>query len=594
VVFTAKDDNTVGQSISGSSGNPTGYYASPALGMAFASSLMLSNFRISYAQQAIYALDTSPVSFYNGQVINCQVGLGLNYSTAYLRNVLFANIATNFNCLTQATLDVQNGTFNNINYFVADTLTNAISPFAVTNSVLANVTNLFANAYTNAISAGNNGFYMNPAFGTGQITNSGYPFQTVGAGSYYLTNGCNFSNAGTTNVDSVLLTYLQLKTTHPPIWLTNVTLSANTNLNPQAQRDNSSSPDLGYHYDPLDYLVSNVTVSATLTLTNGVALGLMGSTASLTLQTNSSLISQGTALALNHLAYYANVQEQPVNLGSGTLAKSGSNTNIYGAFRFTDFSMPPGSTLNLFLTSFAKAAQFSFRDCSLHCCAFVWINSSGPGTLTCTNNLLDRCTWYSSGTSGLFASFYNNLFRGGTFPLNSTNATVPWYVQDNLFDQANLSGSALGTSYIICSYNGFTLGTTNYLGGTNNKTNLVADYQAGPLGNYYYPTSGTNLATLINAGSTNASALGLYHYTVSTNLVGGYEVPEGTNIVSIGYHYVAVDQYGNPLDSNGDGIPDYLEDANGNGIYDTGDLGDWQNLNLNVIITRPRNGSILP
>jgi len=83
--------------------------------------------------------------------------------------------------------------------------------------------------------------------------------------------------------------------------------------------------------------------------------------------------------------------------------------------------------------------------------------------------------------------------------------------------------------------------------------------------------------------------LGLYHYTVQTN-----EVVEGTNTVSIGFHYVATDAYGNPLDSNGDGIPDYLEDANGNGIYDTGDLGDWQNLNLHVIITRPRNGSTLP
>jgi hypothetical protein len=102
------------------------------------------------------------------------------------------------------------------------------------------------------------------------------------------------------------------------------------------------------------------------------------------------------------------------------------------------------------------------------------------------------------------------------------------------------------------------------------------------------------LATLINAGSTNAAALGLYHYTVTTNLVNGQEVPEGTNTVSIGFHYVAVDQYGNPLDSNGDGIPDYLEDANGNGIYDAGDQGDWQNFNLNVIITQPQNGSVLP
>ena len=53
-------------------------------------------------------------------------------------------------------------------------------------------------------------------------------------------------------------------------------------------------------------------------------------------------------------------------------------------------------------------------------------------------------------------------------------------------------------------------------------------------------------------------------------------VIEGANTVSIGYHYVAVDGNGNPLDSNGNGIPDYLEDANGNGVFDTGDPSDWR------------------
>jgi len=42
------------------------------------------------------------------------------------------------------------------------------------------------------------------------------------------------------------------------------------------------------------------------------------------------------------------------------------------------------------------------------------------------------------------------------------------------------------------------------------------DYQMGPLGNYYYPTNGSDLSLLFNAGSTNASALGLHYYTVKT------------------------------------------------------------------------------
>jgi hypothetical protein len=58
---------------------------------------------------------------------------------------------------------------------------------------------------------------------------------------------------------------------------------------------------------------------------------------------------------------------------------------------------------------------------------------------------------------------------------------------------------------------------------------------------------------LLNNGSTNASNLGLFHYTVTTN-----EVVEGSNVVSRGYHYVVLGTNGQPLDTNNDGVPDYL------------------------------------
>jgi hypothetical protein len=52
-------------------------------------------------------------------------------------------------------------------------------------------------------------------------------------------------------------------------------------------------------------------------------------------------------------------------------------------------------------------------------------------------------------------------------------------------------------------------------------------------------------------------------------------VRETNSVVDIGYHYVAVDAYAMPLDADGDNIPDYLEDANGNGVLNTGER-DWQ------------------
>ncbi len=41
---------------------------------------------------------------------------------------------------------------------------------------------------------------------------------------------------------------------------------------------------------------------------------------------------------------------------------------------------------------------------------------------------------------------------------------------------------------------------------------------------------------------------------------------------------MATDANGNPLDFDGDGIPDYLEDYNGNGVFDTGET-DWKTYN---------------
>ena len=50
--------------------------------------------------------------------------------------------------------------------------------------------------------------------------------------------------------------------------------------------------------------------------------------------------------------------------------------------------------------------------------------------------------------------------------------------------------------------------------------------------------------------------------------------------MDIGYHYVATDPGGNPLDTNGDGNPDYLEDANGNGLIDNGEYAWTADSNL--------------
>jgi hypothetical protein len=113
------------------------------------------------------------------------------------------------------------------------------------------------------------------------------------------------------------------------------------------------------------------------------------------------------------------------------------------------------------------------------------------------------------------------------------------------------------------------------------------NWQSSWLGDYYLPTN----SLLVDAGNFDADTIGLYHFTTQTN-----QVKETNSVVDIGYHYVAVDEYGNPVDSDGDGNPDYAEDANDNGAVDSGET-DWQDaddLGLRVLITRPKDGSYLP
>src|SRR5207249_2923781 len=101
-------------------------------------------------------------------------------------------------------------------------------------------------------------------------------YQTVGSAAYYLCDGSTNRNAGTTNINAALAKDLKKKTTCPPIELTS-NFTVDTTLWPQAQRD-TDIPDLGYHADPLDYVVSGRTLTNKLVLTNGVALGVSGST----------------------------------------------------------------------------------------------------------------------------------------------------------------------------------------------------------------------------------------------------------------------------------------------------------------------------
>src|SRR5439155_15766710 len=85
-----------------------------------------------------------------------------------------------------------------------------------------------------------------------------------------------YLNYGTTNINAALAADLKSRTVFPPIVYPTNQVIGNTNLVlfPQAQRD-TDIPDIGYHYEPLDYVFGTAFfTNSTILITNGAAIGL--------------------------------------------------------------------------------------------------------------------------------------------------------------------------------------------------------------------------------------------------------------------------------------------------------------------------------
>jgi len=573
-ILTAIDDNTVGETISGSTGNPSGTYADIALAVECGIALTpFQNLRISYANMGLAC---------NSNVYNCQF---INDGTAIMPevdvmvgNVLLDNIGTGISSWGGSTVNADFVTAHHVNTLVSSGFT-----LNITNSLFVCVTN-WGHSFTGAYNATN-------------LSDSGV-FQTVGAGGHYLADNSSYRNAGTTSIDPTLLSALQQKTTYPPIVYTTAIISNNLTFSPQAPRDTNGSPDLGYHYDPLDYVFGGVDLYSNLIITAGTAVGWYedyGNVDSseqpygISLNDGANLTSSGTAILPSWIVRYNTVQEGGNGNWTATgcmggIMFNGSHSGITPQLNghFTKWASSPG--VGSFFQDNSAYGVGSFSDCEFYGSA---IASYWP-SLYFTNCLFSRvftAFWDQSDAANF--TFQNCTFYEGALAMARGSGQTPsfWTVRNSAFDGTAFSwdDNFYGdTNYTAFDYNAYNSANTNWLTypypyPPNHGTLEVVgpqdvivtngyNWQSSWLGNYYLPTN----SWLIDMGNTNANLLGLYHFTTQTN-----QVKEGNSIVDIGYHYVAVDGNGNPIDTNGDGIPDYLEDTNGNGIYDAGDLGNW-------------------
>ena len=377
-----------------------------------------------------------------------------------------------------------------------------------------------------------------------------------------------------------LLASLRQKTTYPPVSFTNVNFSSTIEFSPQASRDtNLLYVDLGYHYEPLDYVFGGCISYSNFTFTAGTAVGWFRTTSGwmhagygIDMGTNVTVQFAGTVVAPTYWVRLNTVQEQDYTAGYGQAGiESQTSVNI---------PIVSGNFLRCSAMAGEQRSYFSDDYGYIH---VMMLNSEFWGgsldgygdILYYTNCLMQRVDmelWNGNTTGNL--TLRNCTFFGGTFSMQRTvGGALPVSVRDSAFDGTSISTSDYyGTNSSVSdyNYNAYTNRTDPFsIGGSHDviMTNGFV-WQTNWFGNYYEPTN----SLLINKGDTNANLLGLYHFTTQTN-----QIKEANSIVDIGYHYVAANTNGLPDDTDGDGIPDYLEDANGDGIFESDQVPNESN-----------------
>jgi hypothetical protein len=538
-VFTSKDDNSVGEVIADSSGTPinTGAtYLEVSSG-----SNPVKYMRFCYAGTALSQI------YYAHPVWHCQfvsnnIAIGDNPMASSgvqaLHNVLLsvcnvavANTGSGGSCMA---VRAEHVTADQIAQFLVGGCTSIES--ALTNSLLTAVGVLGAS------------FTLDHSdhlpSGAGVFINGGT------MGNYYLADS-TYRGSGNPNINPALRDDLKQTTTCPPeVRTAHFTSDTTLNRNPAVLRDTGDNPDRGYHYDALDYCWTGLNVNnATLTLSDGVAIGFYGQYATV-LQAGSKIVSAGSPVKRNQLARYNSVQEQHSAWGSSSSSMALlRGTCDLAMFNYTDVSFLAASTYRRYFLWFISATgsdQWFMKDCDIRG-AFLPMGglANGKPTIRFTNNIFDRCQITLTRWAYDFPLvLLNNLFRGGATSTTLYSPAYYWSLANNLFTGVTLTWSGAPPPNICTAYHQTTALPSNpgpiYTIGT-------ADFQTGPLGSYYYPATanGNNLFTLIDVGSGTSASLGLNSHTTQTDQTAD------SGPVDIGFHYVALE----PPTATGASIP---------------------------------------
>jgi len=588
-VLTARDDDSVGETPSASTGNPTVcYYGQPALKVMLGGQT-LHDLRIAHAQTGVYFHDYSAGtnSVRHVQFVRCGTALQINgYGTGF-QEITLHNLLIHDAPRTLAGYSfharAEHLTVCQSTQLATDTWGFSLgtqSSLELVNSLLVAVPSL-GNVEVSQISCRS-------------AAQSNTVFQTVGVGGFYLAQP-SFRNLGTTNIDATLARELRQKTTTPPSICT-ASNGADLVLAPRVPRD-SDTPDAGYHYDPIDYAVSELVMAGTRTLTvlPGACLATYGPYG-MRLEPGARLSAEGTPLRPIRLFRYSLVQEQPSVWGLSTAApvsvlgtdQSAATTPTApsACFRFVEFLDLANRACHVRSdTSTSRFAEITLRDCQVRG-GRLDVSGDATALVRFHNNLFRRAEVRLQ--AGIQLTAFNNLFRGGSLQLDRIRPAGDWVMRDTAFHDVDLQDLNGGLIHSHNAYIGPKQEQLIRIGSTD-KVLSAFPYASGPLGDCYHAAT-----SLANAGSRPAQDAGLWHHTVQAS-----QTKEAETTVDIGFHYLALGpgaDAGLPQDTDADGVADYLEDTNGNGRADSGETNwrDARDLGLGVRITRPQRSSPVP
>jgi len=227
-------------------------------------------------------------------------------------------------------------------------------------------------------------------------------------------------------------------TTYPPLVFSNATISVDTTFTPQAKRD-VDTPDIGFHYDSLDFAFGGTDANANITFAPGTAVGWF--------RTSSDWFHAGHGIHVGDgkTVTFDGRVDVPDYWVRASVVQEGGNGNWNGGFgpgglsgwAWPDFAQAPRVSARFTRFSALGNDAMHMRDdwgyllVSARDCEF-WGGSLGGyvSQLVYTNCLFDRVSlwtfWDGIPVTNCFLLQQNCLMRGGLLaPSRSAPASAP-------------------------------------------------------------------------------------------------------------------------------------------------------------------------